>query len=145
MSQAAYPLPAFHYSVTIGGAEGGFSEVGGLTTELQVIEYRDGLSPQYGVMKMPGIPKVSEVTLTKGIMKGDNKFFDWLNQTKLNLPKREDVTISLLDEEHKPTMTWKLAKVWPSKIEGPSLKANDNAVAFEKMTLVYEVMTIENS
>ncbi len=143
-AEATYPLPAFHYSVTIGDAEGGFSEVSGLSIEHQIIEYRDGRSQQYGAMKMPGIPKVGEVTLTKGIMKGDNKFYAWLAETKMNVPNRKDVVISILDEEHKPTMSYKLGKVWPTKVEGADLKGDSNEVALEKLTLAFETLTIEN-
>ncbi|MCI5141387.1 MAG: phage tail protein, partial [Candidatus Electrothrix sp. ATG1] len=42
----AYPLPAFHFKVEWGGTQMAFSEVTGLNIEVQVIEYRDGLSPE---------------------------------------------------------------------------------------------------
>ncbi|MFC1773851.1 hypothetical protein ACFL3A_10930 [Pseudomonadota bacterium] len=31
-----------------------------------------------------------------------NKYFDWLNEIKLNKPSRHDIIISLLNEEHEP-------------------------------------------
>ena len=37
-----YPLPAFHFIVDWGGSNVGFTEVTGLTYEIQAIEYRDG-------------------------------------------------------------------------------------------------------
>ncbi|OFZ75014.1 MAG: phage tail protein [Candidatus Lambdaproteobacteria bacterium RIFOXYD2_FULL_50_16] len=139
-----YPLPAFHFSVSIGGAEAGFSEVSGLTMEVQVIEYRDGLSKQYGAQKMSGIPKFNNITLKKGIFPKDNKFFEWINATKLNKPDRRDVVISLLNEEHQPVMSWSVTKAWPVKVEGPGLKATGNEVAIESLEFAHEGFVIAN-
>jgi phage tail-like protein len=76
-SKTVWPLPAFHFEVTIGatdGLKGAFSEVTGLNSETQVIEYRHGNSPVYTPIKMPGITKVGNVTLKSGIFKSDNSF-----------------------------------------------------------------------
>ena len=54
---AEYPLPGYHFQVEWGGTRLGFTEVSGLDIEIQVIEYREGSSPQYAAMKMLGIPK----------------------------------------------------------------------------------------
>src|SRR4051812_42367046 len=101
---ATYPLPVFHFKVEWGGANVGFSEATGLNQELQVIEYRDGNMPEYSTIKMPGMRKFGNITLKRGIMKGDNEFFDWLNKVKLNTPERRDLTISLLNEDHEAVM-----------------------------------------
>lgn len=139
----ALPLPAFHFQVQWGGTNIGFSEASGLTIEQQVIEYRDGASPDYGSIKMPGLPKYSNITLKRGVVSGDNEFFDWLNTTKLNKVERRDITISLLNEDHEPVMTWKAVNCFPVKIEGPGLKATGNEVAIETLELAHEGLTIE--
>ena len=54
------------------------------------------------------------------------------------------VTISLLDEEGKATMVWKLANAWPTKISGTDLKADGNEVAVETLEIAHEGLTIEN-
>ncbi len=79
-----YPVPVFHFRVEWGGKNIAFSEVSGLTQELQVIEYRDGSSPDYSTIKMPGLQKYNNITMKRGIMKGDNDFFKWLNTVQLN-------------------------------------------------------------
>ena len=48
---ANYPLPAFHFILEWGGSRIGFTEVSGLTVETQAIDYRDGASPVYSVLK----------------------------------------------------------------------------------------------
>jgi len=141
----AYPLPAFHFQVQWGGTNIGFSEVAGLTMETQIIEYRDGLSPQYSTIKMPGIPKYANITLKRGIIPADNEFFTWLKTTKLNKVERRDITISLLNEEHEPVMTWKAVNAFPVKVEGPALKATGNEVAIESVELAHEGLTVETA
>ncbi|MCM8526864.1 MAG: phage tail protein, partial [Lentisphaeraceae bacterium] len=88
---ADYPLPVFHFQVEWGGTNLGFSEVSGLTIENQAIEYRDGLSPEYSVVKMPGMPKFSNITLKRGIVPADNEFFAWLNTAALNKIERRNL------------------------------------------------------
>lgn len=141
---AEYPLPAFHFQVDWGGSKLGFSEVSGLNIEQQVIEYRDGLSPEFSTIKMPGIRKYGNITLKRGIIKTDNEFFDWLNTTKMNIVERRDLTIKLLDEEHNPVMVWMVKNAWPTKIDAPSLKADGNEVAIESIEIAHEGIKIEN-
>lgn len=140
----AYPLPVFHFIVNWGGTQVGFSEVSGLNIESQVIEYRDGASPEYSSRKMPGLRKYANITLKRGIMKSDNEFYKWLNTTKLNTVERRDLIISLLNEEHEPVMSWKVVNAFPVKVEGPGLKATGNEVAIESIELAHEGLSIEN-
>jgi phage tail-like protein len=139
-----YPLPVFHFQVDWGGTNLGFKEVSGLNIEQQIIEYRDGLSKEYSAIKMPGIPKYGNITLKRGILPNDNEFFKWLNTTSLNKVDRRDLTISLLNEEHDPVMSWKAINAFPVKIEGPGLKADGNEVAIESIEIAHEGLTIEN-
>jgi phage tail-like protein len=142
---AKYPIPVFHFTVDWGGTNVGFSEVSGLTQEIQLIEYRDGKSPDYNTVKMPGLRKVANIVMKRGISKGDNEFFKWLNTVKLNTIERRDLTINLLNENHEPVVTWKILQAWPVKVEGPALKATGNEVAIESIELAHEGITLENN
>ncbi len=141
---AQYPLPAFHFRVEWGGTRIGFSEVTGLTQEIQAIEYRDGSFPEYSSIKMPGLRKYSNITLKRGVIKADNDFFKWLSTVKMNTIERRDVTISLLNENHEPVMVWKAHNAFPVKVEGPQLKAAGNEVAIESIELAHEGLEVEN-
>lgn len=138
-----YPVSSFHFQVEWGGTRIGFTEVSGLSVELQNIDYREGSYLEYQVTKMPGMPQYSEISLKRGIFKGDNEFFQWLNTVKLNDIERRDLTISLLDEEHAPVVSWKVKNAYPSKVEGPSLNSTGNEVAVETITLQHEGLAIE--
>ncbi len=63
---ADYPLPKFHFQVEWGGAKMAFTELSGLDVETEVIEYREGNSPEYFKTKMPGMQKFSNIILKRG-------------------------------------------------------------------------------
>lgn len=142
---AKYPLPKFHFSVEWGGANIGFSEISGLNIENKVIEYRDGVSPEYSNIKMPGMREYSNITMKRGVFKGDNDLYNWLNTIALNTVERRDLTISLLNEAHEPVVVWKVTNAFPVKIQSTDLKADGNEVAIEQVDIAHEGLTIENS
>ncbi len=139
-----WPLPKFHFEVKWDSNVMSFQEVSGLDIQSEEIKYRAGDSKQFSEIKMPGMKKFGNVTMKKGVFKGDNKFWDWLNQIKLNTIKRVPITISLLDESSAPTMVWTLANAWPTKISSTDLKAEGNEVAIESIEIVHEGLTIAN-
>lgn len=140
----SYPLVKFHFQVEWGGTKIAFTEVSGLDVETEVVEYRDGASPEYSKIKMPGMQKYSNITLKRGTFKSDNEYFNWWNTVQLNTIERRDITISLLNEEHEPVVTWKVKNAWPAKVQSTDLKADGNEVAIESMELVHEGLTIQN-
>jgi len=139
-----YPLPTFHFTVEWGGTRVGFSEVTGLTQENQAIEYRDGSFPEFSSIKMPGLRKFSNITLKRGVVKGDNDFFKWLSTVKMNTVERRNLIISLRNEELQPVMVWNVSNAFPVKVEGPQLKASANEVAIESIELAHEGLEIHN-
>ena len=141
---ANYPLPKFHFRVEWGGTNIGFSEVSGLNVENKVIEYRDGASPEYSKLKMPGMREFSNITMKRGVFKGDNEFFKWLNTISLNTVERRDITISLLNESHEPVVVWKVRNAFPTKVQSTDLKADGSEVAIEQVEIAHEGLTIEN-
>lgn len=144
-SQNIWPLPKFSFEVKWDAQVMSFQEVSGLSIETEEIKYRSGDSKSFGVIKMPGMTKYGNVTMKKGVYKGDNKFFAWFAEIKMNTVKRKPITISLLDESGKPTMVWTLLNAWPSKITGTDLKAEGNEVAIETIEIVHEGLTIANA
>jgi phage tail-like protein len=139
-----YPLPAYHFTVEWGGTRTGFTEVIGLSMENEVIEYREGSSPTFSTIKMPGLRKYSNIILKRGIIKNDNDFYTWMNTINGNQVEKRDIVISLLNENHEPIRAWKLKNAWPCKIQSSDLKANANEVAIETMELAHEGLSIQN-
>lgn len=145
---ANYPLPKFHFQVEWGGKNIGFTEVTGLTVETEAIEYRHGASPEYHKTKQPGLKKYSNITLKRGTFQSDNEYFEWWEETvffqEQNGKYRRNITISLLDEMHKPIIVWKVKNAWPIKVQSADLKADANEIAVESVELVHEGLVIEN-
>lgn len=143
---ANYPLPKFHFIVDWGGTRMGFTEVTGLDFETEVIEYREGSSPQYHKIKMPGMQKFSNITMKRGVFLGDFELYEWWKKTLMFQEGKEkfrrDVAIRLLNEEHQPIITWVARNAWPCKVMYSDLKADSNEVAIETIELVHEGLSI---
>lgn len=140
---ANYPMPKFHFSVEWApGTKMGFTEVTGLTMESDVIEYREGSSPEFHKIKQPGLQKLSNITLKRGTFQGDIEFHDWMETISMNTVKRRDVTIKLLNEKHEPVFTWQVLNAWPVKVQSSDLKADGNEVAIETMEIAHEGIKI---
>lgn len=144
MSEPIYPLPALHFQVSWGDSNNtvNFSEVSGLTLESEPIEYRGGADITLTVQKIPGLRKYGNVTLKRGVVAKENGFWEWWNTIQSGTVQRRTVTISLLNEEHKPVMTWEIQRAWPVKVEGPSLNATGNEIAVETLEFAHEGMQV---
>ncbi|MEM0997101.1 MAG: phage tail protein [Bacteroidota bacterium] len=140
---ALYPLSSFHFAVVWGGVNVSFQEVSGLNINYEKIAYRGGASPEYNDTVMPGRPSFDDVVLKRGIFRGDSDFYRWITTIRLNNVDRRDLTISLLNSEHAPVVTWKIKNAWPMKVEGPTMNAGGNEVAIESITLAHEGLTVE--
>lgn len=138
-----WPLPKFYFSVDFGdGLTAPFQEVSGLETETQVIEYRAGNSPIFSTIKMPGLAKVGNVTMRKGIFTQESALWTWFSQVSMNTIQRRTVVVSLLDETGAPKMVWTLNNAWPTKLTGTDLKSEGNEVAVESIEIAFETMVI---
>lgn len=140
---ANYPLPKFHFRVEWGGSKIGFTEVTGLNIENEMIEYRDGASPEYHKVKMPGLQKFGNITLKRGMFNSDNEFFQWLNTVSLSKVERRDVSIALLNENHEPVYIWRVKNAFLVKVVAPDLKSDANEVAVETIEIAHEGLIIE--
>lgn len=149
-SQNEWNIPKFYFVVTIGGIEISFQEVIGLEIETQAIEFRSGNSEAFSPIQMPGIEKYGNVTLKKGILKkgifkNDTTFWLTYNKMKTNTPEKKAITINLLDEENKVTMSWTLINAYPIKMTGPDMNADGNEVTIDTIELAHEGLTISGS
>ena len=142
MADPNYPLPRFHFRVTFDSTVINCSEVTGLNTELDVIEYRDGASVLFSTQKMSGLRKFGDIVIKKGVFDSDQASWDWYSSVEMNTPLRKTVTIELLDETHSPVMTWALTNAWPKKVENPDFKSDASEVAVETITLVHEGLSL---
>ena len=140
---SSYPMPAYHFIVDWGGTRTGFSEVSGLNITHEVVDYREGNSPVDASIKIPGRTSFENIILKRGIVKGDNDFFNWMKTKQNSQIERRDILIKLLDESHAPIMTWKVRRAFPVKYSGPQLQARSSEVAIEIIEIAHEGIEIE--
>src|SRR5262245_53891006 len=129
------PYGAFNFLVTIGGDEfGGFSDVSGLTTEVTVAEFRYGNDLENHVRKVPGIHKVGDITLKRGIV-NSAALWVWIDQVrKTGVAAQRSVVITLQDETHTKVQAWELSGAIPLKYTGPTLAGKGGGdVAMEEV------------
>lgn len=140
---SVWPLPKFYFLVHLGDdMDVEFSEVTGLE-ETPVIEYRHGESKVFSPIKMPGLAKVGNVTMRKGIFANDQKFWQWFSEIRMNTISRRTVVINLLDATGAPKMVWTLHNAWPTKVTGTNLKSDSNEAAVETLELAFESMEVK--
>ena len=143
-SAATWPLPKFYFQVEWDSTPMSFQEVSGLDVEVQAIEYRHGNSREFSVVTMPGLKKTGNVTMKKGVIRSDGKFWESFGQIGTNTIKRVPVTISLLNQAGAPTMVWTLTNAWPTRITGTDLKLDGSEMAVESIEVAHEGLTVAN-
>lgn len=138
-----WPLPKFHFKVEVeGGISASFQEVSGLDTEVDVVEYRHGDSPEFSTIKMPGLRKSSDVTLKKGTFTGDIDFYEWFAENNMNTIERRTVQIMLLNESGDAEIIWTLTNAFPKQVQGTDLNSQSSDVAVETLVLAHEGLAI---
>ncbi len=146
--QSETPYGAFNFLVSIEGSDShavqaGFSEVSGLSMEVQVIEYRAGNNRSNTPVKIPGLTKYAPVTLKRGLI-GSLDLFEWITQSAdSGRSGQRNITIELLNEDNDTVFTWKLLNAWVSNYTTGDLNANSSEIAIETVEVVHEGLIIE--
>ncbi len=132
------PLRNVRFRVEIDGEDtAGFSEVSGLSTETDVVEYREGNEKQSIVRKLPGLNKVANVTLKRGIT-DSMALWEWRKAIMDGEIIRKNVRIVVLDEARQDRVTFQIREAWVVKYEASDLNADGNDVLIETVELAHE-------
>jgi phage tail-like protein len=131
------PYAQYNFLVEIDGVtRAGFTEVGGLTTEQDVIEYREG-SETATVRKLPGLRKFSNITLKRGFTQ-DRELWEWRKTTIDGTTERRAGSIVLLSEDRSEALRWNFTEGWVCKWEGPALNSTTNEASIESLEICHE-------
>jgi phage tail-like protein len=151
-----YPLPNYRFAVSLDAADayiprqpgilppvvaaGAFSEVSGLTGELEVLAHPEGGRNDY-VHQLPVRYTWGRITLKKGIVR-DQSLWDWFHAGLMgSLGARRDGAILLHDPDGELAMTWEFRAGLAVKWTGPTLSAREGAIAIESLDIVHEGLT----
>ncbi len=154
----SYPLTKMNFLVTVDKVTGtaAFSEVTGIESSVDVIEFRQGNANSLAPVKIPGLVKHGNVTLKMGYIL-DSAFKTWIqecvSEVRGEMP-RNNVQIELLDTnagapQSVPTSVtgtrvWVLTNAWVAKYNAPDLDAKTSDVAIESVEIAYEELVIPN-
>lgn len=152
MPERITPYGAFNFLVNLNGPVGpdeplgGFSDVSGLSTEMTVSEYRNGNDLENHVRKVPGVHKVGDVTLKRGIVSSSD-LWAWIAEVRQKgVLAQRNVVITLRDETGTDVQSWTLRGVIPLKYTGPTLAAKGGGdVAMEELVLSAEALELEGA
>jgi len=140
----AYPYRVFRYEVEIEGiARAGFSEVSGMSSSVDPVEYREGDDMRNTPRKLAGLTKFGNVTLRWGVAT-DEDFLAWVFSVapKNSAPPtgmvRHNVTIRLLDDKGGKGPSWQLINAWPVSYTAPDLSGMGGEVAIQSLELCHE-------
>ncbi len=137
-----YPPVGFHFEVKfeLDGATDNdvrFQEVAGLTAELGVETLQEGGENRFA-HRLPGRAKYGNLTLKRGLTT-DTALLDWFEAAVEGLAiEPVDVTVSLLNEQHEPLMSWSVTRAWPVKWSVSNFNAQNNAIVVDTLELAYQ-------
>ena len=137
------PLIGFNFGLELQGkVTGYFTECSGIGSENEIIEHKVVTEKgQEIVQKIAGRLKWQDVTLKRGIT--DNmQIWDWralVEKGKMGEARR-DCSVIMFDRNYEEVARWNFERAWPSKVSGPSVKADSNEFGVEEVTLVHEGM-----
>jgi len=137
------PFRGFNFRLEIDGLPvAGFSEVSGLTIDRDATDYREGTDKTNLVRKLAGLTKVVALVAVRGTTQ-DDTLWRWHERLARGVDDRRSGSLVLMNEAHKDVIRWNFENGILTKLEGPAVKASDNAVAVERMEIVHEGLTME--
>jgi phage tail-like protein len=141
----AYVANSFLLKIGGGETAGLFRELSGFDSEVETVEMkRQTDKGKVDVIKVPGNQKWANIELKRGVDK-DKTLWTWHKLVIDGKIKeaRKDCTITLLDYEMQPIVTYSVINAWPAKYSGMGMKADSNEVAVEGLTLAHEGFAME--
>jgi phage tail-like protein len=136
------PYTGFNFRVEIDGINvAAFTEVSGLASETDVIDYREGGDSI--VRLLPGITTYRPIVLRRGIT-NDRSLWLWRKAVVDGQIDRRHGRIVLLDADGTEVARWTFRNGWPAKWEGPALNAQASDVAIESIEIVHEGLDWES-
>lgn len=133
------PYAQFNFLVEIDGvSSAGFTEVSGLETSQEVIEYREG-GETTTKRKLPGLTSYMNISLKRGWTQ-NFELWNWRKTTLDGATERKSFAIIVLDEAREEALRFNFREGWICKWEGPKLNSTTNEVAIEALEICHEGM-----
>ncbi len=144
-----YPPSGFHFNVSFKDIEDDeldhqFQSVSGLSVTLETEEFAFGGENRYKHV-LPVRSKFSNLVLKRGVLV-NSKIIDWCKEAIENFEFNPvDLTITLLNENHEPLMTWNVVRAYPVKWEVEEFNSMESKIVAETIELTYQYYTVIHS
>jgi len=133
----------FRYRVNIEGvyhhAESGFSEVSGISAEIETETCYSG-GDNDSSYSLPTRIKHGDLVLKRGFINMRSEFGAWVLKTMSgNLTEilTHNIEVDLIDEEQNTVMQWQFENAYPVKWEISNFNAMENKVVLESISIRY--------
>ncbi|GAB3459408.1 phage tail protein [Actinophytocola sediminis] len=133
-------ITAARFSITIDGYEiAAFSELQGITTEVEPVELLESTDNEVILKKLPGKAKPATLVLKRG-KNSSMELWAWHEAVLMGdiVAARKSCSLVMYDTAGKPVARYHLEHAWPSKLEIGALKAGSSEVLMETVTIVSE-------
>ena len=133
-------LTAARFSITIDGYEiASFSELQGITTEVQPVDFLESTEKEVIFKKLPGKRMPPTLKLSRG-KNQSMELWAWHEAVLQGniVAARKSCSLVMYSTDGKPVARYHLEHAWPSKLEIGGLKAGASEVLMETVTLVCE-------
>jgi len=137
------PFRGYNFKVEIDNTTvAGFREAGGLSFNVDPVEYREGTDVPLHPRKLTGLRKFANITLKRGIT--DNRdLWNWYKNVLNGITDRRNGAIILRDELHNDVLRWNFENGFICKWEGPAPNATNNDVQLESIEICVERVELE--
>ncbi|QDH80420.1 phage tail protein [Echinicola soli] len=143
-----YPPSSFHFQVSFSQKGDQFSKkkdhafqsVSGLSVDIDTEEFAEGGENRFK-HKFPVKTKYPNLVLKRGLLV-DSELISWCRDAIENFVFQPlDVTVSLLNEEHEPLISWNIVHAYPVKWSVEDFNAEESKLAIESLELAYNYFT----
>ncbi len=132
------PYSQYNFEVEVDGATvAGFSEVSGITMQLETIQYNEGGVNDH-VHTLPGTFAHANLVLERG-MTTDVTFWNWIQEVMSGNVTRKNVVVKIRDGfQGEGQWGWEFKDAYPTMWRGPDLASRNRGMAIESIELAYE-------
>jgi phage tail-like protein len=133
-------ITAARFSIVIDGYQiASFSELIGISTEVEPVELLESTEKEVMLKKLPGKRKPPTLTLKRG-KNQSMELWLWHEAVLMGdiVAARKSCSLVMYSTDGTAVARYHLEMAWPSKLEVGGLKAGASEVLFETVTLVCE-------
>lgn len=131
------PFLRYNFVVEIEGlVAGGFQEVTGLQSEIEIQEYREGGLNDY-IHRRAGPVKYGNNLILRHGVTDVKTLWNWYCNTTQGIIERRNLSVVLMDSKGQEKVRWNFAQAYPVKWAGPEFRSSAAEIAVQTVELAH--------